>query len=181
MAHPKMGAMTMKGVFEVVIFQSRLIILLAVVASLVSAIMLSIMAAVGVFKLTLGWLQYILQGGLAAMTDGSYHAPVVTMAIASVTDFLLAMLLFILAWGLYELFIAKLSPNGSMVHQSSDILVIRNLDDLKDRMIKVALLILVVQFFNHAIHVTVSDPLSFLYLGGGILMVSLALFLGHKK
>ena len=181
MAQAKMGAMTMKGVFEAVIFQSRLIIVLAVVASLVSAIMLSLMAAVGVFKLTLSWLQYILQGGYAAMTDGSYHGQVVTLAIGSLTDFLLAMMLFILAWGLYELFITKLSPNGSMVHQSSDILVIRNLDDLKDRIIKVALLILVVQFFNHAIHVTVSDPLSFLYLGGGILMVSLALFLGHKK
>ena len=91
------------------------------------------------------------------------------------------MMLFILAWGLYELFISKLSPNGSMANRSSDILVIRSLDDLKDRMVKVALLILVVQFFNHAIHVPVSDPLSFIYLGGGILMVSLALFLANKK
>lgn len=169
----------MKHLFEGAILQSRLIILLAVVASLVSAVMLFIMAAGGVFKLALDWFLYVIQGGYTAFADPGFHAEVIAMAVGSITSFLLAMLLFIMAWGLYELFISKLSSNGSMASQSSDILVIRNLDDLTDRIIKVALLILVVQFFNHALHVTMVGSLGFLYLGGGILMVAIALHLGH--
>ncbi len=181
MAAYRMRAMTMRGVFEGVIWQSRLIIVLAVIASLFSAIMLSVMATGEVFNLTWSWVQDLVKGGLAAITDSALHAQVVAQGIGAVTDFLLAMLLFIMAWGLYELFISKLSQNDSMVQQSSNILVIRDLDDLKERVIKLVLLILVVQFFNYAIHVTVQDTLGFLYLGGGILMVALALFLAHKK
>jgi uncharacterized membrane protein YqhA len=180
MTNTKAVAMGMKVVFEGVIWQSRLIIVLAVVASLLSAIMMFVMAARDTFKLTLNWLQYLIQGGSLVVTDPEFDSMVMTQAIGGITDFLLAMLLFILGWGLYELFISKLSHTDTMVQKSSNILVIRNLDDLKDRMIKVVLLILVVQFFDYAINYTVSDALSFLYLGGGILMVSSALFLTYK-
>jgi len=180
MAHSKADMLSVKGVFEGVIWQSRLIILLAVVASLISAMMLSIMAAVNIFKLALDWVQYVVLGMHSAESYAALHAQVTGQAISSVTDFLVAMLLFIMAWGLYELFISKLSHNGSMIHHSSNILVIRDLDDLKDRMIKVALLILVVVFFNHAMAASIDDMLGFLYLGGGILMVALSLYLGYR-
>ncbi len=175
------SAVTVKGVFEGVIWQSRLIIVLAVVASLLSAIMISVMATGGVFKLTWTWLQTFFQGGQVVAVDSAFHSQVVTQATGTVVDFLLAMLLFIMAWGLYELFISKLSSNGSMVHQSSNILLIRDLDDLKDRVIKVVMLILVVLFFDHALHTKVTEAISFLYLGGGILMVALALFLSNRS
>ena len=181
MAHSKAAMLSMKGVFEGVIWQSRLIVVLAVVASLVSAMMISIMAAIDIFKLALSWVQYFVLSVHTAASDSAFHTMVITQSIGAITDFLLAMLLFVMAWGLYELFISKLSRNGSMVQQSSDILVMRNLDDFKDRIIKISLLILVVLFFKHAMMATVHDMLGFLYLGGGILMVALALFLSSKS
>ena len=181
MANGKSGSIGLKVVFEGVIWQSRLIIVLAVVASLLTAVMTSVMAAIDVFKLAYGWIQHLVQGNYFLAGDTDFRAKLAVQAISGVTDFLLSMLLFILAWGLYELFISKLSHSESMVQSSSNILVIRSLDDLKDRMIKVVMLILVVLFFDHAMQVSIQNAASFLYLGGGILMVATALFLSQKS
>ena len=175
------SSLGIKVVFEGIISQSRLIIVLAVIASLLTAIMTSVMAAGDVFKLTYGWARHLFQSGSLLGSDPDFRVKLVAQAIGGISDFLLSMLLFILAWGLYELFISKLSHSDSMVQSSSNILVIRTLDDLKDRMIKVVMLILVVLFFDHATRVTIQDAVSFLYLGGGILMVALALFLSQKS
>ncbi|HEY4485398.1 MAG TPA: YqhA family protein [Nitrospiria bacterium] len=181
MANGKSSTLGMKVVFEGVIWQSRLIIVLAVVASLLTAVMTSVMAAMDIFKLAYGWVQHLFQGNYFMAADTDFRVKLVAQAISGITDFLLSMLLFILAWGLYELFISKLSHSESTVQSSSNILVIRTLDDLKDRMIKVVMLILVVLFFDHAMQVTIENAASFLYLGGGILMVAMALFLSQKS
>jgi len=181
MANGKSSTLGLKHVFEGVVWQSRLIIVLAVIASLVTAILTALMAAGNVFSLAFGWIQQLFSGGSFLASDTDFHATLVAQAIGGVTDFLLSMLLFILAWGLYELFISKLGPSDAVVHRSSNILVIRTLDDLKDRMIKVVMLILVVLFLDHATHATFQDAAGFLYLGGGILMVALALFLSNHS
>jgi uncharacterized membrane protein YqhA len=181
MANGKSTAFGVKHVFEGVVWQSRLIIVLAVVASLVTAMLTSFMAAGNVFNLAYGWLHQLFSGGSFLSTDTDFHATLVTQAIGGITDFLLSMLLFILAWGLYELFISKLGPSDALTPRSSNILVIRTLDDLKDRMVKVVMLILVVQFLDHATHSTLQDTTGFLFLGGGILMVALALYLSNRS
>ena len=59
-------------------------------------------------------------------------------------------------------------------------LQIESLDDLKDRLGKVILMILIVAFFKNVLHVKFSTPLDILYMGGGILLVALASYYGHK-
>jgi len=63
---------------------------------------------------------------------------------------------------------------------ANNILMINSLDDLKDRLGKVILMILIVAFFKNVLHVTFDDPLNILYMGGGIFLISLALYFGHK-
>jgi len=92
---------------------------------------------------------------------------------------IIGMLLLILGLGLYELFVSKLDiAHGDK--RASNILMITNLDDLKDRLAKVVLMILVVTFFKNVLHVTFDNPLNILYMRGGILMVSLAIYFTHK-
>ena len=60
------------------------------------------------------------------------------------------------------------------------LLQISSLDDLKDRLGKVILMILIVAFFKNVLHVSYKSPLEILYMGGGIFLVALALYFGHK-
>jgi uncharacterized membrane protein YqhA len=60
-------------------------------------------------------------------------------------------------------------------------LVISSLDDLKNRLAKVILMILIVKFFEHAIGLTYKHALELLYLAGGIALIGLALYLTHAS
>jgi len=86
----------------------------------------------------------------------------------------------IFALGLYELFISKIdvADNGNV---AGNVLVIHSLDDLKSRLAKVILMILIVKFFENAISLTYNDALSLLYLSAGIALIGLALYLTHAS
>lgn len=62
---------------------------------------------------------------------------------------------------------------------SSKIFVIENLDDLKARLAKVILMILIVTLFEQALKMKKDSPLDLLYLGGSIALIGLALYFTH--
>jgi len=64
---------------------------------------------------------------------------------------------------------------------ASRLLLIRSLDDLKDRLAKVVLLILVVKFFEYALQLEIRTSLELLWLGLGVMLVAAALWLSHGK
>jgi len=45
---------------------------------------------------------------------------------------------------------------------------------------KVILMILIVAFFKNVLHVEFTEPLDILYMGGGIFLIALAGYFGHK-
>jgi uncharacterized membrane protein YqhA len=100
--------------------------------------------------------------------------------IASIIDgFLFATIMLIFSMGLYELFISKIAVAEDN-ELAQRILVIRSIDDLKDRLAKVIFLILIVKFFEYALHLTYTTPIELLQLGGGILLVAAALWLTSR-
>jgi uncharacterized membrane protein YqhA len=92
----------------------------------------------------------------------------------------LATVLLIFSLGLYELFISKIDAAESAT-VSGNVLVINSLDDLKSRLAKVILMILIVKFFENAISIHYTNALSLLYLAGGIALIGLALYLTHAS
>ncbi|NWG87245.1 MAG: YqhA family protein, partial [Hydrogenophilaceae bacterium] len=56
-----------------------------------------------------------------------------------------------------------------------------SLDDLKARLAKVILMILIVTLFEEALKMKLETTLDLLYLGGGIALIGLALYLTHKS
>ena len=92
--------------------------------------------------------------------------------------YLLAAFLLIFALGLYELFVSKLEP-ARQVEGAENLLLIRNLDDLKNRLGKVVMLMLVVAFFERVISVKTSTPLDLLLMAGATALIGLALRLTH--
>jgi uncharacterized membrane protein YqhA len=100
--------------------------------------------------------------------------------IAAVIDgYLFATIMLIFAMGLYELFISKIeiAENNELAKR---ILLIRSIDDLKDRLSKVIFLVLIVKYFEYALHGSYSTPSSLLQLAAGILMIAGALWLTSR-
>jgi uncharacterized membrane protein YqhA len=168
--------------FEKFLWNSRFVVLLAVISSMISSMILFVVATVDVFELIQKVFSYIMLPGSdrTAAAYEEFHGEVVGHIIGAIDDYLLATVLFIFALGLYELFISKIDEAEREATTSSRILLIHSLDDLKDRLAKVVLMILIVTFFKNVIHTTFEDPLNILYLAVGILFVALALYFTHK-
>jgi len=161
--------------FEKWLWRSRFIVLLAVFSSLAGMILLFVLSAMDMVHLVHMFIDITFFGAV----DEDFHVTAVSHIITAVDDFLLAIVLLIFAMGMYELFISDIDV-AKLEENSSKILMITSLDDLKDRLGKVILMILIVAFFKNVLHVKFDDPLNILYMGAGILCVALASYFSHK-
>lgn len=167
-------------IFETILWRSRFIVILAVVSSLVSSFILFVIATIDVGWLVAKTVGYLIGSGGGEGYD-AFHSKAISQVITAIDDYLLATVLLIFSLGLYELFISKIKQAEEDTHSSSRILLIKSLDDLKDRLAKVILMILIVSFFKNVVHTKFDNPLNILYLGFGILMVALALYFTNKS
>lgn len=166
-----------EAIFEWLLWNSRFVVLFAVVASLLVAFAVFFMTSYDAWQL----VSHIFTYASPQMTSearSAFHLEVVAHAVSIVDGYLLATILLIFSLGLYELFISKIDVAGEA--KGSRVLFIRSLDDLKDRLAKVILMILIVSFFERSLSMHVSNFLDLLYLALGIALVALALYLTHK-
>ncbi len=168
-----------EDLFEGTLWNSRFIILTAVVGSLLSAIAIFYMATVDVVIL----IQHMFHYADTSLTEEArkvLHDSTVSHIVEVVDGYLLAVVLLIFSLGLYELFISDIDQaHGSKA--SSKILVISNLDDLKSRLAKVILMIMIVTLFEEALNMHISQPIDLVYLGAAIALIALALYLTHAS
>ena len=167
------------AVFEGALWNSRLVVLAAVIASMFAGFAMFYMATID------AWVMISHLGEYASSTldteaRNALRGETVTHVVEIVDGYLLGTVLLIFALGLYELFISTIeAAKGDKV--SGNVLVINSLDDLKNRLAKVILMIPIVKFFEHAIGMAFETPDSLLYLAGGIALIGLALYLTHAS
>lgn len=164
---------TIENVVERILWESRLVIIFAVFASILSAMLLIFIGTYDVYKV----FSELLHTNAEGMEE--FHALAVTHIIAAVDSYLIATVLLIFGLGLYELFISKIDIAEADT-KSSRILVIHDLDQLKEKLAKVILLVLIVTFFKHAVYFKYENVLDMLYLSIGILLIALSIYLTHK-
>jgi len=111
---------------------------------------------------------------------GDFRALTITHVVEIIDGYLLATVLLIFSLGLYELFISKIDQAESTETQSS-VLAINSLDDLKTRLGRVILMILIVNFFEHAISMAFETPQDLLILAAGIALIGVTLYLSHAE
>ncbi|MFN8525358.1 MAG: YqhA family protein [Chloroflexota bacterium] len=168
-----------RGTVEWLLWQSRLLMIVAVAASAIAAVAALYLASVDVVVL-LGMVAGYTDPGLSTSARLDLRAEIITGLVKAIDGYLLAAIMLIFSLGLYELFIDRLEPaEGSDL--ASRLLLIRSLDDLKDRLAKVVVLILVVKFFQMALKLKFESPLDLLYLGLAILFVGGAIYLSGRK
>lgn len=175
---PRPGATgKLEALFEKLLWQSRLVVLVAVVASLLVAFAMFYVSTLDVWTL-LGHILHYHDSTVDARAG--VRSAIVAHVVEVVDGYLLATIMLIFALGLYELFISRIEiAEGSEL--ASRLLLIRSLDDLKDRLAKVVLLILVVKFFEYALQLQFRTPLDLLWLSLGVMLVAAALWLTHWK
>lgn len=167
--------------FEEGLWQSRFVVLFAVIASLVTSLAMFFIATVDAYYMASHLIGYA-SPELTTDARNTLRAETITHVVEIIDGYLLATVLLIFALGLYELFISRIDSamHGDASSTASNVLIINSLDDLKARLAKVILMILIVRFFEHAISMTFTTPLDLLYLSGGIALIGLALYLSHE-
>lgn len=166
-----------EAIFERMLWNSRLVIIVAVVSSLAVALVMFYIGTVDAVYL-IGEVGHYAQADM--LTREHAHAHIVAQAAETIDGYLFATIMIIFSLGLYELFISKIDA-AEQSEFASRLLLIRSLDDLKERLAKVVFLILIVRYFEYALQSSIGGPLDLLYLAVGIALVALALYLTNRK
>lgn len=161
-------------IFETILWGSRFFTILPVVFALFGAAILFIIASADIWTILLKTVDVYINHEHPA----HFHEEVVSAIIGAVDLYLIAIVLIIFSFGIYELFISKIDVANA--EQSSKILQINSLDDLKDKLAKVIVMVLVVSFFQKVLYSSYKSPLELLYFAGSILLLSIGLYFLHK-
>ena len=161
-------------IFENILWSGRLFILFAVIFGMVGAIALFIIASFDIYHMA----SFVINTYVSHAHPHNFHEEVVGMIIGAVDLYLIAVVMLIFSFGLYELFISEIDPAKSS--ESSQILEINSLDQLKDKLAKVIVMVLIVSFFKRVLHTEYHGALEMLYFAGSIFALSFALYFLHK-
>ena len=160
---------------ETALWNSRLIVFAAVLISLASSLAMFYMATIdAVYMIShLADYPYLADDARIAL-----RSTTITHVVELIDGYLLATVLLIFGLGLYELFISKIDQAENS-ENASKVLLIHSLDDLKARLAKVILMILIVKYFEFALDMHFQTPLDLLTFAAGISLIGLALYLSH--
>ncbi|MBN2197105.1 MAG: YqhA family protein [Polyangiaceae bacterium] len=164
-----------ESVFESALWGARLIMVVAVITSVLSAVLMIVLGVISFWEASGEVLGYFTLEVDA--TKLRKHA--IVNVIASVDSFLIATVLLILGFGLYELFVSKIDP-AERSGQTANLLIVRDLTQLEARIASVIIMVLVVAFLKQAMGLTVDGVVGLLGLAGGIVLCAGALFLVHR-
>ena len=145
--------------------------LFPVVFGLLGAIVLFIIASYDVGKVLLEVYKYFFA---ADFHVENFHSEVV----GAIDLYLMALVIYIFSFGIYELFISEITQLKQS--KQSKVLEVHSLDELKDKLGKVIVMVLIVNFFQRVLHANFTTPLEMAYLAASILALCLGLYFLHK-
>ncbi len=164
----------MKNIFEKLMWNARLFVILAVILSLIGSILLFVVASVDILKAAKQTYFYYV-GVLGA--DADIHNILLNTIIMAIDLYLIAVVLLIFAFGLYELFITKIQIKDE---SNSKVLEIHTLDQLKDKLAKVIVMALIVAFFSKVLNMGMKSTQDMLFFAISILALAIGLYFLHK-
>lgn len=160
--------------FEFLLVKSRFVTILPVIFGLVGAFVLFFVASYDVLKVVLFTYQYFF----SPVSEINLHEDVVALVIGAVDLYLMALVLFIFSFGVYELFISEIEEFKQS--KQSKVLEVHSLDQLKDKLAKVIIMVLVVNFFQRVLQMKFNTAMDMAYLAGSILALCIGLYFIHK-
>ena len=160
-------------IFENGLWQSRFIVILAVIFGLLGAIILFLVASVDIFNVA----KFVITTVVNGSHPEHFNEDIVAGIIGAVDLYLIAVVMLIFSFGIYELFISKIDAACNTENENnSTILTIHSLDQLKDKIAKVIVMVLIVSFFQKVLHTSYDGALQMLYFALSIGILSAGLF-----
>lgn len=166
----------LERIFENGLWSTRLVILLAVVFGLVGALVLFTVASVDVYNTAV----YVINTYATHAHPDHFHETIVGGIIGAVDLYLIGVVMIIFSFGLYELFISDIDPAKDEDGKENQLLAVHSLDQLKDKISKVIVMVLVVGFFQKVGHTAFNGALELLYLALSITAVAVGLYFLSK-
>ncbi|MCK9472391.1 YqhA family protein [Sulfurimonas sp.] len=166
----------LEKLFERSLWGSRFIIILAVVFGLIGAVLLFVVASFDIYETAL----YVINTYITHIHPEHFHEELVGGIIGAVDLYLIGVVMIIFSFGLYELFISDIDPAKDKDGCENQLLAVHSLDQLKDKISKVIVMVLVVGFFQKVGHTTYSGALDLLYLALSITAVAVGLYFLSK-
>lgn len=162
----------LEKMFENSLWSSRFIVILAVVFGLIGAVILFAVASIDIFVTA----KYVFTTYISGAHPERFHEDVVGGIIGAVDLYLIGVVMLIFSFGLYELFISDIDIAKDEGGEDNQLLAINSLDQLKDKISKVIVMVLVVGFFQKVGHTEYSTPLELFYLALSITAVAVGLY-----
>lgn len=161
----------MEKFFENAMWSTRYLVLLAVFFGLVGALVLFVIASMDIF----GVAKYVFETLIAGAHPEKFHEDIVSGIIGAVDLYLIAVVMLIFSFGIYELFISPIDHTQA-AKDDQKILSISSLDQLKDKIAKVIVMVLVVNFFQRVLHTQYDGALEMLYFALAVTALAVGLF-----
>ena len=162
----------LEKVFESSLWSSRFIVILSVIFGLIGAVVLFIVASFDIYDTA----KFVINTYFNHAHPENFHEDVVGGIIGAVDLYLIGVVMLLFAFGLYELFISEIDAAKEKDGEDNKILAIHSLDQLKDKISKVIVMVLVVGFFQKVGHTEYNGALDMLYFALSITAVAVGLF-----
>ena len=162
----------MEKMFEGTLWASRFMVILAVVFGLIGAVVLFVVASIDIFSTA----SYVVTTYTTGAHPEHFHQDVVGGIIGAVDLYLIGVVMLLFSFGLYELFISEIDAAKDEDGKENKILAIHSLDQLKDKISKVIVMVLVVGFFQKVGHTEYNGALDMLYFAISIAFVAIGLY-----
>ena len=159
-------------IFESTLWSTRFMVILAVVFGLLGAVILFAVASIDIFVTA----KYVFTTYITGAHPEKFHQDVVGGIIGAVDLYLIGVVMLLFSFGLYELFISDIDAAKDDEGNDNQILAIHSLDQLKDKISKVIVMVLVVGFFQKVGYTEYSGALDMLYFALSITAVSVGLY-----
>ena len=160
--------------FENALWSTRFIVLISVVVSIISSIILFLLG---------GWdiIQAIIYKNPLLNNDIETNNELLFNIISSIDLFLIGIVLLIFGFCVYELFISEINFAKDKFADST--LKINSLDQLKNKIIKVIIIVLIVKFFEKVLKLShnFTTPNDLILLSLSILAICIGYFLINRK
>jgi len=165
--------------FEKALWSTRFIVVLAVIFSVVAAISLFILGSYEIYHAIVD-LNHLTNKYTPEGEEIKNHSVMLLELITAVDLYLIGVVLLIFGFGIYELFISKIDI--AREDEAVTILEIENLDELKNKIIKVIIMVLIVSFFESILKISQSydEPKEMLYFAISVFALSLGVYFMKK-
>ena len=164
----------MSNIFEKILWNARYITILAVVLSIVSSFTLLVIGSWEIIEAVI-FYNPLFDESITTNNDLLFKI------ISAIDLFLIGIVLLIFGFGIYELFVSDIDFTNSKFNEST--LKIKDLDQLKNKIIKFIFIVLIVKFFEKILKFSESfkDPIDILYFSLSILSICFGYYLINRK